>query len=75
MMIQPSEVIRNLAESRKLLEEARQDVKDMRERAQLPRMHTFSSLPGFFERKREIIAIERALSGIPTFNVIFGASR
>jgi len=46
----------------------------MKERAQLPPKHTFSPLPGFFERKREIKAIERALSGVPTFNVLFGAS-
>lgn len=46
----------------------------MKERAQLPPKHTFSPLPGFFDRKREIRAIERALSGVPTFNVFFGAS-
>lgn len=70
----PAEVVRSMTESKKLLEEARQDIKDMRERANLPPKHTFSPLPGFFERKKEIQAIERALSGVPTFNVLFGAS-
>jgi hypothetical protein len=70
----PAEVVRNLTESKRLLEEARQDIKEMKERAQLPPKHTFAPLPGFFERKKEIQAIERALSGVPTFNVLFGAS-
>ena len=86
-------MVRSLTESKKLLDEARQDLKvsvpykicspylkghnykDMRERAQMPPKHTFSPLPGFFERKEEVKAIERALSGVPTFNVLFGASR
>lgn len=74
VLTNPAEVVRNLTESRKLLEEARQDIKDMRERAQLPPKHTFSPLPGFFERKREMKAIERSLSGVPSFTVLFGAS-
>ncbi|CAD6571451.1 MAG: hypothetical protein CYPHOPRED_004441 [Cyphobasidiales sp. Tagirdzhanova-0007] len=74
VLTNPSEMVRSLTESKKLLDEARQDLKDMRERAQMPPKHTFSPLPGFFERKEEVKAIERALSGVPTFNVLFGAS-
>lgn len=37
-------------------------------------MHTFSKLPGFFPRKAEMLAIERALEGDPSFTVLFGAS-
>lgn len=47
----------------------------MKERSQMPPKHTFSPLPGFFERKAELTAIERALSGVPSFTVLFGASR
>ncbi|KAK9895349.1 hypothetical protein P389DRAFT_205468 [Cystobasidium minutum MCA 4210] len=74
VLANPSEVVRNLTESRKLLEEARQDLRDMKERSQMPPKHTFSPLPGFFERKAELTAIERALSGVPSFTVLFGAS-
>lgn len=71
---QPAETVRSLTESRKLLEEARQEIKDNRERSQLRTKHTFSRLPGFFPRKAEMLAIERALEGEPSFTVLFGAS-
>ncbi|TDL16880.1 hypothetical protein BD410DRAFT_794891 [Rickenella mellea] len=70
----PGETVRSLAESRKLLQEARQEIHESRERAQLPATHTFSPLPGFFPRPAEMQAIERALDGIPSFTVLFGAS-
>lgn len=90
-------MLRSLTESKKLLEEARQELKEAQERSQstflslcnllgrvtlahsvlcstVPPSHTFSPLPGFFERPNEIKAIERALGSIPTFTVLFGAS-
>lgn len=72
--MQPSEVLRSLAESRKLLEEARQEMQEQSERKQIPVSHTFSPLPGHFPRPAETRALERALAGVPQFTVLFGAS-
>ncbi|KAG9226736.1 hypothetical protein CCMSSC00406_0008436 [Pleurotus cornucopiae] len=70
----PAETVRSLTESKRLLEEARREIEENRERAQIRPKHTFSRLPGFFPRKAEMTAIERALAGEPSFTVIFGAS-
>ncbi|TFK53100.1 hypothetical protein OE88DRAFT_1627094 [Heliocybe sulcata] len=70
----PAETVRSLTESRRLLEEARQEIVENRERAQLRPAHTFSRLPGFFPRPTEVKAVERALEGEPAFTVLFGAS-
>lgn len=74
MTFQPAETVRSLTESKRLLEEARREIEENRERAQIRPKHTFSRLPGFFPRKAEMTAIERALAGEPSFTVIFGAS-
>jgi hypothetical protein len=71
---QPGEAVRSLTESRRLLEEARQEIRENRERAQLRPAHTFSPLPGFFSRPAETRAIECILEGDPSFTVLFGAS-
>ncbi|KAF8960879.1 hypothetical protein BDZ97DRAFT_1831239 [Flammula alnicola] len=70
----PAATVRSLTESRKLLEEARREINENKERSQLRTKHTFSRLPGFFPRKAEMTAIERALEGEPSFTVLFGAS-
>ncbi|SCV69551.1 BQ2448_2571 [Microbotryum intermedium] len=70
----PSEVLKSLRESKQLLEEARQEMQENREREQLPTSHTFSPLPGFYDRPKEIQALERALGSVPSFTVLFGAS-
>ena len=57
-----------------MLEDARRELQESRERAQLRPKHTFSRLPGFFPRKAEMQAIERALEGEPSFTILFGAS-
>ena len=66
--------MRSLTESRRLLEEARKEINENRERSQLRTKHTFSRLPGFFPRKAEMAAIERAMEGEPSFTILFGAS-
>jgi len=71
---QPSETVRSLTESKKLFEEARDEMRENKERSQLRPKHTFSRLPGFFPRKAEMLAIERAMEGEPSFTVLFGAS-
>ena len=57
-----------------MLEEARKELSEARERAQLSPAHTFSPLPNFFRRPAEMKAIESALQGDPAFTVLFGAS-
>ena len=73
-LIQPAETLRSLAESRKLLSDAKQELAETRERQQLRPKHTFSPLAGFFPRKKELRAIERTLGGEPAFTVLFGSS-
>ena len=72
--MQPSETLRSLTESKKMLEETKRELAEARERAQLTPTHTFSPLPGFFDRPAELRAITRALEGEPSFTVLFGAS-
>ncbi|KIJ63663.1 hypothetical protein HYDPIDRAFT_91975 [Hydnomerulius pinastri MD-312] len=74
VLLNPSETVRSLTESKRLLEEARKEISEERERSQLRTKHTFSRLPGFLPREAEIRAVERALDGEPSFTVLFGAS-
>ncbi|GAA5984779.1 hypothetical protein JCM10908_003501 [Rhodotorula pacifica] len=74
VLTNPTEVLRNLTESKKMLEDARRELKESQERAQIPRSHTFSPLPGFFDRPAEIQVLERSLGSVPGFTVLFGAS-
>ncbi|GAA5831328.1 hypothetical protein JCM5353_008558 [Sporobolomyces roseus] len=70
----PAETLRSLSDAKRQLEEMRQEVKDAKERSQIPTSHTFSPLPGFFDRPSEIKAIERALGAVPSFTILFGSS-
>ncbi|KAI0753286.1 hypothetical protein C8Q80DRAFT_1097732 [Daedaleopsis nitida] len=74
VLANPSQTLRSLTESKKMLEETRRELAEARERAQLTPTHTFSAFPGFFDRPAELKAITRALEGEPSFTVIFGAS-
>ncbi|THU84391.1 hypothetical protein K435DRAFT_870311 [Dendrothele bispora CBS 962.96] len=74
VLTNPAETVRSLTESKRLLEEARQEINESRERAQIRPKHTFSKLPGFFARQNEVEAVERVLEGEPAFTVLFGAS-
>ena len=49
-------------------------MKNAFERSQIPTMQSFSRLPGYFPRKKEEKAINRILSGVPCFTILFGAS-
>ncbi|KAI0057301.1 hypothetical protein BV25DRAFT_1892878 [Artomyces pyxidatus] len=70
----PASTLRSLTESRRLLEEARREIAEGRERAQLRPSHTFSRLPDFFPRPAELQAVGRVLDEEPCFTVLFGAS-
>ncbi|KAG1737469.1 uncharacterized protein EDB91DRAFT_477547 [Suillus paluster] len=74
VLLNPSETVRSLRESRRLLEEARNEINETRECSQLRTKHAFTRLPWFLPREAEIRAIERALEGEPSFTVLFGAS-
>ncbi|TFY75056.1 hypothetical protein EWM64_g8958 [Hericium alpestre] len=71
---QPAGTLKSLNEARQLLDDARRDLTENRERAQLRPSHTFSPIPGFFPRTAELQAVERALEEEPCFTVLFGAS-
>ncbi|RXW20875.1 hypothetical protein EST38_g4981 [Candolleomyces aberdarensis] len=73
VLTNPASTVRSLTESKRLLDEARQELQETRERSQIRPTHTFSRLPGFFPRKHEQQAIQRALEGEPSFTVLFGA--
>ncbi|EAU83925.2 hypothetical protein CC1G_10330 [Coprinopsis cinerea okayama7 len=68
----PASTVRSLTESKRLLEEARREIQETRERSQIRPTHTFSRLPGFFPRRAEQQAIQRSLEGEPSFTVLFG---
>ncbi|KAJ3512340.1 hypothetical protein NLJ89_g3572 [Agrocybe chaxingu] len=74
VLTNPAETVRSLTESKKLLEEARREISESRERSQIRPKHTFSRLPGFWPRKAEMQAVERAMEGEPSFTILFGAS-
>ncbi|KDR77131.1 hypothetical protein GALMADRAFT_66299 [Galerina marginata CBS 339.88] len=74
VLTNPAETVRSLTESKRLLDDARREINENKERSQIRPKHTFSRLPGFFPRKAETQAIERALEGEPSFTVLFGAS-
>lgn len=69
----PASTVRSLTESKRMLDEARQEIQETRERSQIRPTHTFSRLPSFFPRRHEMQAIQRALEGEPSFTVLFGA--
>ncbi|KAG7089400.1 hypothetical protein E1B28_011088 [Marasmius oreades] len=74
VLTNPAETVRSLTESKRLLDEARREINENRERAQIRPKHTFSRLPAFYARTAEMKAIARALEGDPAFTVLFGAS-
>lgn len=77
VLLNPSETLRSLSESKRLLEEARNEINETRdphERSPLRTKHAFTRLPCFLPRETEIRVIERILEGEPSFTVLFGAS-
>ena len=70
----PAETLRQLNESREMLQKARDDIELAREAKKIPKKHTFSKLPGFHGRKNEIARLHKVLNGEPKMTVIFGAT-
>ncbi|KAJ7792655.1 hypothetical protein B0H14DRAFT_2469919 [Mycena olivaceomarginata] len=74
VLTNPAETVRSLTESKRLLDEARREISENKERAQLRVKHTFSRYPGFFPRRAETHILQQVLEGEPSFTVLFGAS-
>ena len=70
----PSETVCSLTESKKLLKEVHDEMRENKECSQLCPKYTFLRLPGFFPHKAEMLTIECAMEGEPLFTVLFGAS-
>jgi hypothetical protein len=70
----PAETLRQLNESREMLQKAREDIELAREAKKIPKKHTFSKLPGFHGRKNEIALLRKVLAKDPKMTVIFGAT-
>ncbi|KAJ7052793.1 hypothetical protein C8F01DRAFT_1169981 [Mycena amicta] len=74
VLANPAETLRSLTESKRLLEDARREIEESKERSQLRVKHTFSRYPGFFPRPAELSILEQVLHGEPSFTVLFGSS-
>lgn len=70
----PAETLRQLNESREMLQKAREDIELAREAKKIPKKHTFSKLPGFHGRKAEQALLRKVLGGDPKMTVVFGAT-
>ena len=70
----PAETLRQLNESKQMLQKAKEDMELSREAKKIPKKHTFSKLPGFHGRKAEQALLRKILSNNPKMTVIFGAT-
>lgn len=74
VLANPAETVRQIKESKEMLEKAKEDNKLAQESKRIPKKHTFSKLPGFHGRKAEQAMLRKVLAGNPQLNVIFGAT-
>lgn len=70
----PAETIKQLHESKDLLQKAKEQMDLNKEAKEIPKKKTFAKLPGFHGRKREQAMIRKILKNSPQLNVIFGAT-
>jgi ATP-dependent Clp protease ATP-binding subunit ClpA len=71
----PAETIRQLNESKEMLEKAREESQLKNEAKRIPKRHTFQQLPGFHGRTEEQKLLRKVLAaGNPQLNVVFGAT-
>ncbi|AOW06339.1 hypothetical protein B0I72DRAFT_142446 [Yarrowia lipolytica] len=73
-LMSPVDAIKNLRDTKTLLEQTKDELLDTYEQTQIPRVHTFSPPPGYFPRKNEMATLQRALSTDPAFVCMFGGS-
>ncbi|KAK5095620.1 hypothetical protein LTS08_008013 [Lithohypha guttulata] len=70
----PAETLRQLNESREMLQKAKEDMQLSREAKKIPKKHTFAKLPGFHGRKVEQALLRKILANDPRMTVLFGAT-
>lgn len=70
----PAETLRQLKESKDLLQKAREEAALSKEAKEIPKKHTFSRLPGFHGRTEEQALLRKMLSHNPKLNVVYGAT-
>lgn len=74
VLANPAETVRQIKESKEMLEKAKEENKLEQESKRIPRKHTFSKLPGFHGREAEKAMLRKVLAGNPQLNVLFGAT-
>lgn len=70
----PFETYQQIKDTKKMLEDVKEDFMEQYELSKVPRINTFEPLPGFYPRPQETRAIRMALSTQPSFLVVFGGS-
>lgn len=74
VLANPAETLRQLNDSKAMLEKAKEDHRLREEAKRIPPKHTFSKLPGFYGRNKEQILLRRILFNTPKMSVIFGVT-
>jgi hypothetical protein len=74
VLANPAETLRQLNESKKMLEQANEEHKLREEAKRIPPKHTFAKLPGFYGRTKEQMMLRKILSNTPKMSVMFGAT-
>lgn len=70
----PFETIQQIKDTKKLIENMKEDFLDQYELSKVPRVNTFEPFPGFFPRPRETQMLKQVLATQPSFIVVFGGS-
>lgn len=70
----PAETLRQLNESREMLEKTKDQMQLRSEAKKIPKKHTFAKLPGFHGRKTEQTLLRKILANDPRMTVLFGAT-
>lgn len=70
----PFETIQQIKDTKKMLEDVKEDFMEQYELSKVPRVNTFEPLSGFYPRPRETEAIKKSLNTQPAFMIIFGSS-
>ncbi|KAF2206524.1 hypothetical protein CERZMDRAFT_52939 [Cercospora zeae-maydis SCOH1-5] len=74
VLTNPAETLRQLKESKDMLQKAKEETELHNEAKKIPPKHTFSKLPGFHGRKVEQELLRKVLSNTPKLTVVFGAT-
>lgn len=74
VLANPAETIRQLNESKDLLNKAREENQLKTEAKRIPKKHTFQKFPSFHGREAEKAILRQIFAGNPQMNVLFGAT-